>query len=240
MIIQTIQFNSISARQTGVTVTAKLWSGVTLAADLSSINEDANLDGQYTGTVTDLAAGDYKIDDRVNGYSVDDPGQQQVVTLLLADGTYVAAKYAELNSSTITAIAAAVWNALTSGMTTVGSIGKKLADWIAGSSGTGARTVTITIDDGVSPLQNATVRMTEGANTYIATTNSSGVAVFNMNDATYVISIAKSGYTFSGASLVVSTDVSHTYSMTKNPIATPSASNVARRSIPVTVIDRID
>jgi hypothetical protein len=34
-------------------------------------------------------------------------------------------------------VAAAIWDALTSGMVTVGSIGKKLADWVIGSSQTG-------------------------------------------------------------------------------------------------------
>lgn len=34
---------------------------------------------------------------------------------------------------TASTIAAAVWNSLTSGMTTVGSIGKKLADWVVGT-----------------------------------------------------------------------------------------------------------
>lgn len=50
----------------------------------------------------------------------------------LADGSITSAKIA---SSGLTAIAAAIWDALTSGMTTVGSIGKKLADATFGSGG---------------------------------------------------------------------------------------------------------
>lgn len=38
-----------------------------------------------------------------------------------------------LTSGERTSIAAAVWNALTSGMATAGSIGKKLADWVVGA-----------------------------------------------------------------------------------------------------------
>jgi hypothetical protein len=38
-----------------------------------------------------------------------------------------------LTSGERTSVAAAVWNALTSGMATVGSIGKKLADWVVGT-----------------------------------------------------------------------------------------------------------
>lgn len=38
-----------------------------------------------------------------------------------------------LTSGERTTLAAAIWNALTSGMSTVGSIGKKLADWVVGT-----------------------------------------------------------------------------------------------------------
>lgn len=42
-------------------------------------------------------------------------------------------KVASLASAALTSIAVAVWDALTSGMSTVGSIGKKLADWVVGT-----------------------------------------------------------------------------------------------------------
>ena len=100
------------------------------------------------------------------------------------------------------------------------------AAWTTGSgggggSGTGARTVTITVNDGTTALQNATVRLTEGANTFTAQTNVSGVATFNVDDATYVVSITKAGYSYSGTTLVVDGDESTTYSMTAITI-TPS------------------
>lgn len=97
------------------------------------------------------------------------------------------------------------------------------AAWITGSSGagSGARTVTVTVNDGSSALQNATVRMTEGSNTYIASTNASGVATFNLDDATYTVAITKSGYSYAGTTLVVDGNETVTYSMTATSI-TPS------------------
>ena len=92
----------------------------------------------------------------------------------------------------------------------------------AGGSGTGARTVTITVNDGTTALQNATVRMTEGANTFTALTNVSGVAVFNLDDATYTVGVTKSGYSYAGATLIVNGAETATYSMTVVSITPPS------------------
>jgi len=90
----------------------------------------------------------------------------------------------------------------------------------AGGSGTGARTVTITVNDGTTVLQNATVRVTEGANTFTALTNVSGVAVFNLDDATYTVGVTKSGYTYAGTTLIVNGTETATYSMTV--VSTPA------------------
>lgn len=97
---------------------------------------------------------------------------------------------------------------------------ESLAD--ASGGGTGARTVTITVNDGAAALQNARVRLTEGANTYVATTNVSGVATFNVDDATYTVAITKSGYTYAGTTLVVNGDEAATYSMTETVVTPPS------------------
>lgn len=93
-----------------------------------------------------------------------------------------------------------------------------------GGTGTGARTVTITVDDGTNPLENARVRVTNGAETYVTNTNVSGVATFNLDDATWVVSITKAGYTFAGASLVVNGTEAVTYSMSL-VVITPSSVN---------------
>ena len=91
-----------------------------------------------------------------------------------------------------------------------------------GGSGTGARTVTITVNDGTTVLQNATVRMTEGANTFTSLTNVTGVAVFNLDDATYTVGITKSGYSYAGTTLIVNGTETATYSMTVVSITPPS------------------
>ncbi len=91
-----------------------------------------------------------------------------------------------------------------------------------GGSGTGARTVTITVNDGTTALQNAIVRMTEGVNTFTATTNASGDCTFNLDDATYTVGITKSGYSFAGTTLVVDGTETRTYSMTQIVPSVPS------------------
>lgn len=93
---------------------------------------------------------------------------------------------------------------------------------IESNTGAGARTVTITVNDGTTALQNARVRVTEGVNSYTSTTNSSGVVVFNLDDATYMVAIAKSGYTYAGTTLVVDGAESPTYSMTATNVTSPT------------------
>ena len=89
-------------------------------------------------------------------------------------------------------------------------------------AGAGAYTLTVTVNDGTDPLQNAIVRLTEGINTFFATTNASGVATFSVNAATYDVAITKDGYSFTPTTKVVSGTGSQTYSMTAVTI-TPSA-----------------
>lgn len=90
-----------------------------------------------------------------------------------------------------------------------------------GSSGNGARTVTITVNDGTTAINSARVRLTEGGNEFTANTNVSGIAVFNVDDGTYVVSITKSGYSYAGTTLVVNGAETVTYSMTEDVVATP-------------------
>lgn len=86
---------------------------------------------------------------------------------------------------------------------------------------TGANTVTLTIQNGTSPIQGAKVRLTNGAQSYLGTTDANGVVTFNLDSLTWTVAITASGYTFSGASLIVSADTTRTYSMTLLSI-TPS------------------
>jgi len=92
----------------------------------------------------------------------------------------------------------------------------------AGGGGTGARTVTVTVNDGTTTLSSAIVRFVKGAESYSATTNGSGVATFNLDDGTWTVSITKAGYTFAGTTLVVDGTETPTYSMTAVSI-TPAA-----------------
>jgi hypothetical protein len=91
------------------------------------------------------------------------------------------------------------------------------------SVGTGARTVTVTVNYSGNPVQNAIVRMTKNAETYIAVTNASGQAVLNLNDGTWVVGITAANLIFAGASLVVDGTETVTYSMTAGENVTPSS-----------------
>jgi hypothetical protein len=121
----------------------------------------------------------------------------------------------------------------TAGDPAAGSIDKHLDDIledtgttlpaaIAGT-GSGARTVTITVNDGTNPLQNATVRMTQGAESYVGSTNASGIVTFYLDDATWTVTITKPLYTFTATTLVVNGNKTQTYSMTAISV-TPSDS----------------
>ena len=129
----------------------------------------------------------------------------------------------QANTVTASALAADAVAEIQSGLAQTGADGdtlETLSDQIdgiggGGSSGTGARTITVTIDDGTDPLENAIVRMTEGVNTYTALSDVTGVATFNLDDATYVVAITKSGYSYAGTTLLVDGDETETYSLTQ-------------------------
>lgn len=150
-----------------------------------------------------------------------------LVTLDEAYSTSIAKTVIDSGGSSAAVIADAVWDEVQSGHTTAGTFGKYLDTTISSratsvGAGSGARTVTITVNDGTTALQNAIVRMTEGVNTYTATTNVSGVATFNLDDATYTVSISKAGYSFSGTTLAVSGTTTQTYSMSAITITPPA------------------
>ena len=138
------------------------------------------------------------------------------------------------NAITASALATDAVTEIQSGLATAASITtmrgadndtlKTLSDQIDGlsaSTGSGARTVTITVNDGTTVLENARVRLTEGANTYTGLTNVSGVVTFNLDDATYTVGITKSGYSYAGTTLVVDGTETRTYSMTVISVTPP-------------------
>ena len=95
---------------------------------------------------------------------------------------------------------------------------------ISNINGTGARSVTITVNDGSVVLQGAKVRVSQGAESYVIATNASGVAAFSLDDATWTVQITKPGYTFTTTTLVVDGNETQTYSMTYSGISIPSPS----------------
>jgi hypothetical protein len=82
-----------------------------------------------------------------------------------------------------------------------------------GGGGSGARTVTITVTVDSVIQEGARVRVTKGAETYILSTNVSGVATFNLDDGTWTVAITAPSATFAGASLVVDADAAQSYDM---------------------------
>lgn len=97
---------------------------------------------------------------------------------------------------------------------------------ISGVFGSGAYAVTVTVTDGASPLQNATVRLTEGISSVTSVTNSSGVASFSLDAATYIVGISKSGYVFVPGTIVVAGNGNFNKAMTTTVIP-PSPSDTA-------------
>lgn len=189
----------------------------------------------YTGTLaTNLATTNTRVDVAVSTRSV--AGDAMTLT---------------------TGAIASIWNALTSGLSTVNSIGKLLVDRMAtilkldatlesdgatyrfnsnaleqapggGGSLSGANTVTITVDDGINPLESARVRVTKGAQTEIRQTNGDGQVEFSLDDGTWTVAITLTGYTFTATLLAVSGDETATYSMTAlalAPAETPAIRN---------------
>ena len=92
-----------------------------------------------------------------------------------------------------------------------------------GSGGTGAYSVTITITDGTNLIQNATVRTTLNNTSNIATTNSSGQAMFSLDDGTWGITITAGGYQFTPTTLVVTTSPTQTHTFTMMAVTIPSS-----------------
>lgn len=109
-----------------------------------------------------------------------------------------------------------------------------ISDAVAGlavSSGSGAYTITITVNDGTTALQGATVRVTEGVTTITGTTNASGVVVFALDAANWALAITKPGYSYTPTTLTVSGTASFTRSMTAVSIVPPAGPGLSTGTI---------
>jgi hypothetical protein len=70
--------------------------------------------------------------------------------------------------------------------------------------GSGAYLVTVTVtDQDDNPLENATVRLTQGINAFTDKSDVDGLASFNLDAATYALGVYKDGYQFTPSSIVV-------------------------------------
>lgn len=103
---------------------------------------------------------------------------------------------------------------------------------LSAGTGSGAYTLTITVNDGTTVLQGATVRLVEGVTSLVGTTNASGVVAFSVDAATYAVAITKDGYSFSPTTKVVSGTGSQTYSMTQ--VASSGSSDPDKAEVTIT------
>jgi len=210
MATQTVEFRSPPSQ----TVTAKLFAvGSDTQVASVSTTEATNRKGTYSAAYTDVAAGEYELIAFVGAVSV----ARWFVTLTLTTATFQARDKVgavELDSSSLRSALGMSAADLDSQLDAI------LA--ASGGAGTGARTITITVNDGTTALQNAVVRLSEGLNTYRTLTNASGVAVFNVDDATYTVAVTKSGYTYAGTTLIVNGTETATYSMTAVSVTPPT------------------
>jgi len=120
----------------------------------------------------------------------------------------------------------AVFCALTAdGQNPTGFVGS----FTLGSGGSGANTVTSTIDDGSNPLESASVRYSKGAESYVQQTNASGQCTHSLDNGTWTVAITLAGYAFTQTTLVVDGNKTPTHSMsllTITPSADPAATTV--------------
>lgn len=91
---------------------------------------------------------------------------------------------------------------------------------IASNAGTGARTVTVTVTDGASPVQGALVRLSAtGFPSVTDATNASGVATLFVDDATYTVVVTAGMHRGESTSIVVNGNESLAVSLTPVTIA---------------------
>ena len=221
--------SAVLAVPAGLTLTAQLFTMAapdTVYKTAGSVTYRTNDTGEAVAVFTDVDADDYKV--------VYFSGARWVArgyrTFTGTDGETATdtPPTAELDSAVIRAAL---------GMSSA-DLDAQLDAILAAASagaGTGARTVTITVDDGTTALQNAVVRLNEGVNTFRTMTNASGVAVFNLDDATYTVAVTKSGYTYAGTTLVVDGTETATYSMTAVSVTPPT--NPALSAVEVLTLD---
>lgn len=230
----------VSVGITGLTIEIDFGAeGSDIVAQNQNLSEYAVFKGVYHCDIINLAAGRYK-------FRVKDGSDNTIATGFVNHKDTVTAERPQEDSSRITedvvaSIPTATLQQLielcftydaTATFATAdnGSLVKQIVnnvDVSGGSTGSGARTVIITVNDGTNPLENAIVRASQGAETYFGTTNVDGEIVFALDDATWNVAITKPGYSFTPTTLVVNGDETQTYSMVEVAIPAPAGANFA-------------
>lgn len=214
--------------------------------------EATNRKGTYSAAYTDVAAGEYQLIALNSGIPVASWWVTLTLTTATfgtygkADTRDINTKALDIQSSVagvqsgVNAIGVSVSTLLsriTSGVATmfgdliqmITGSGTADAQWTAkalenvpGGSGTGARLVSITVLLGGVEQQSATVRLTKGAESYLATTDEDGLAEFSVDDGTWRVSITLSGTHFTPVDLVVNGNEEVSYSLTANSVISAS------------------
>lgn len=216
MVTQTIQFESVSLSEIGSgSITAFLFSGTTLSATLGSIAENGTLKGRYTGTVADIAAGNYRLVVKFDGYTISEPNES--VSLLLAVGTYVATQAVELDSPTAQKIDQILEDTGTTLPAAIAAI-----EGGAGLTGPFTRTITVTDAADDSPIEAAKVRLYRTGETETKATDTDGEVSFTTEAATFSYGVTAAGYGGASGTIVISADGATTIELTATSVTPPT------------------
>lgn len=164
-------------------------------------------------------AGIATIQERVTDVTEDDGGTYRFTTNALEQapaggGSLTAADVWTYGTREITALPTATQTTIDDTYTAVQELNV--------GSGTGARTVTVTVTDGADPIEGAKVRLTKGIESYVDTTDADGIATLLVDDGTWTQTVTATGYIGESASLVVNGDETAAVELTAVTI-TPAA-----------------
>ena len=101
------------------------------------------------------------------------------------------------------------------------------------------RLVTVTDSSTGNPIESAKVRLYRTGETETKLTNVDGEASFTTAAATFSYAVAANGYSSASGTIAISANGSTGIALTAVVAATPLAGPAARRSIPVSVVDRV-
>ena len=215
-----------------------------IAAKTGNLPASPAASGEYTAAIADiptvaefearsLPAADYTVVGDLSGLStLDAAGVRAALGMASANlDTQIGTLATAASITTIDAqdVADALKLAPAAGSPASGSVYELLngiQTTVSASSGSGIRSVTITVTDGTDPLEGAKVNLIEGINSYVGTTDADGEVVFtSIQDATFAVRIAKPGYTFTEDELVVDGNEVEEYEMTAIATSPPAAPN---------------